>query len=646
MHPTLQSLLLSETGMRSPRQLPNLAAWYDPYDLGSMVVDASNRVQLVSDKSGNSAVNELCLNGVTGNLSSFTALTAAGTGDFSVSQKVRFTSLAALSRIFGSASTGFLFTVNTDGSLVSAKRGTGDNTPTAAAQVVIFTEYVIGYTRIGTTGTYYVNGVAVGTTTDAQNYAVGISAVGATDVSANTTAANIKWARVYNAGLTAPQMLADAAGTIQSNNIFAVDFSFFAKLATSAAAITGQTVTINTTGRHGARISGARDLVNMTAAEQPVYLPWSGANYGYLNAVSGNYFSTPDSVALSITGVWDVDQHQSIIAAPASTQCLWSKRTSTGSQRSVNLGVNTNGTLGFTWSTTGAADAGTLTSSAAIAFPFSGFIRCAFNPSSGGNARANFYTSTDGVTWSALGVEQTAAASTIFDSTAPFEIGSFNGGTAQNLIATVRRTRVYSGLRDAGGTLVADFDPARYVSGTTFTGTTGETWTLNGGAKIVTRTQLYHDGVDDNMKSSPFALPQPAMIYIVDDMVSWTSGEYIFDGNAQNSMAFLQNPTTPSVRVFAGSNAADNAGQPLATPALVAIAFDNAASSIRVARQAATTGTAGSSSGNGITVGCSGGISGYANFTESEMFICHGNHSTQMKDRVALYAQRKHRLPR
>lgn len=266
------------------------AAHYDtrPEDLS---YDGSNRVILGSDKSGNSAVNCLVLNGVAANNASFTALTAFGTGDFSVSTRVLIASIAATQNVFGGAINSFGYRVlATTGVLNTTLTGIVDNSNSSGAVVALQTA-VLTYVRSGTTGTYYIDGVSAGTTTDSRNYSAGIALLGATITgSSGNFTGNMQWARVYSVALTAPQVVADAAGTIQANNTFAIDFSLYAKLAASPViAATGQSVTINSTGATGARIAGARDLYQGLAANQPVLTLGADGRYYLLLDGSNDY---------------------------------------------------------------------------------------------------------------------------------------------------------------------------------------------------------------------------------------------------------------------------------------------------------------------------------------------------------------------
>jgi len=269
----------------SPRQLKKLQAWYDTTDISSMLksgggaMTSGGSVALIADKSGNSAVNRLCLNGASGNYASFTALTAFGAGDFTVVWDGFVTSIASIQSLLGSDSNGFSLLVNTSGNPVTNKEGVGLNTPSTGVLSVL-TRTVVTYTRSGTTGTYYLNGLAVGATiTDNNNYSVGVGFIGAAAATGtpNKFSASVNRAvRVYPTALSAAAVLADSNGNLQVGITLNAAFSLFAKLNSSGVAATGQTITVNTSGDLGARISGERDLVQLTAANQPVWTLGAG----------------------------------------------------------------------------------------------------------------------------------------------------------------------------------------------------------------------------------------------------------------------------------------------------------------------------------------------------------------------------------
>jgi hypothetical protein len=92
---------------------------------------------------------------------------------------------------------------------------------------------------------------------------------------------------------------------------------------------------------------------------------------------------------------------------------------------------------------------------------------------------SNFYTSTDGTTWTQLGTTVTTAGVTsIFASTSIVEVGSVNAGALGPVSGRVYRAQVLNGIN---GTTVLDVDCDAITSGsaTSFTATTGQTVTIN-----------------------------------------------------------------------------------------------------------------------------------------------------------------------
>lgn len=102
----------------------------------------------------------------------------------------------------------------------------------------------------------------------------------------------------------------------------------------------------------------------------------------------------------------------------------------------------------------------------------------------------SFYTSVDGTTWSKLGSSYTLTYGGLIynPSNTPLRLGSYISPTGGNTFGgKIYRMKIISGI-DAtfSSTPVVDFDPSLYVSGTSFTASTGEVWTLAGNAAILT----------------------------------------------------------------------------------------------------------------------------------------------------------------
>ena len=202
-----------------------------------------------------------------------------------------------------------------------------------------------------------------------------------------------------------------------------------------------------------------------------------------LPGTSGNFISTPDSAALSITG--DIDIRVKVAmddwtpAANSHFITKWSGTTSSWQFRltpASNLEVLTssNGT------DVEAQDASTVVTG--VLDGATKWVRVTVDVDNGAAGHdTKFYTSDDGTTWTQLGTTVTVAqVLTIFDGTAAVEIGAVGGSST--LAGNVYYAEIRNGI---DGPVVGRFDAnAVEATGpqtpTTVPSNTGETWTING----------------------------------------------------------------------------------------------------------------------------------------------------------------------
>lgn len=258
---------------------------------------------------------------------------------------------------------------------------------------------------------------------------------------------------------------------------------------------------------HGAGVDGVKyfDYENgntvasnvVTEATGPA-IPTDGLGIARLPTTSNtahNYFSTPDSATLdAITGSFDVD----VLVSPADwtpggVQFFCGR--DSDANRSWALGIATSGALYAELYDSAGADITSLfayvsTDSVASTDRTRLWVRMKVVWALTGNITVDFYTSQDGVAWTALGTQRTAAATgnALGISNALLTVGARQyASNEQNVEGSIYRMRLYNGDRDTG-TLVADFNPTDWTTGSTFTSSqTGEEWTLNGGA-VVTKS--------------------------------------------------------------------------------------------------------------------------------------------------------------
>lgn len=201
----------------------------------------------------------------------------------------------------------------------------------------------------------------------------------------------------------------------------------------------------------------------------------SQAVNGFVRGLGSGTWNTPDSVAVSIVGDIDLDAKIKPPNWTAGTIGLIQKDDA-ATQRSYGLQLNA-GLIRFFYTNDGVTPR-TADSTAALSTVFTtgatGWVRATYVAATG---VVTFYTSFDGVTWTALGTTVSLTIGAIFDSTSLLYI---LGNASIGYTADVYRARIYTGLRQSAGVLAADFDPRRYSSGTTFTAVTGEVWTTTG----------------------------------------------------------------------------------------------------------------------------------------------------------------------
>ena len=237
-------------------------------------------------------------------------------------------------------------------------------------------------------------------------------------------------------------------------------------------------------GTGGAVLNGQYGSTAGADSNDALFLDWPGdnaGNYVYLPGVASNFLSVPDEAALDITG--DIDIRVQVAMddwTPASGQRLVSKANGTTPVWGYLLGLNTDGTLTFAYSTTG-ADLVQRTSTVATGMSDGAakWVRATFDVNNGAAGHdVKFFLSDDGVTWAQLGSTVTTAGTvTMHVNANPLGIGAESTG-AVAAAGKFYRSQIFNGI---DGTKVLDVDTSLITTGatTTFTAVTGQTVTIN-----------------------------------------------------------------------------------------------------------------------------------------------------------------------
>jgi hypothetical protein len=199
------------------------------------------------------------------------------------------------------------------------------------------------------------------------------------------------------------------------------------------------------------------------------------------NSDAANWLTVADSAATSPTG--DIDVRLKLTLGdwtPAATTPLCGK-VGGATDRGWWLELNTTGALTLQWSNDGSTTG--LGAASSVGVPFAdgttGWVRATLDVDNGASGRdTKYYTSTDGVTWTQLGITRTSAgATTVFDSTVATQFVGRSGG-GLSIQADLYEAIVMSGIDGARVIhIVADAIPS---IGSTFTDLVGNTVTIAG----------------------------------------------------------------------------------------------------------------------------------------------------------------------
>lgn len=212
-------------------------------------------------------------------------------------------------------------------------------------------------------------------------------------------------------------------------------------------------------------------------------------SYVSMPGSAGNYVSTPDTPANSITGDLDV---RILVACndwtPANAFDFFDKETNDTTNFSYLLRLGTDGKLTLYWS----ADGTSLLSRVSTVAPTVSdggklWLRATLDVDNGaGGHDVKFYTSADynpetgSGTWTQLGSTVTTAGTTsIFNSTATLHLGGDRSGVAGQLAGRFYFFELRNGI---GGAVVAVFNPDDAANGDSTSwnsSQTGEAWTIN-----------------------------------------------------------------------------------------------------------------------------------------------------------------------
>ena len=137
-------------------------------------------------------------------------------------------------------------------------------------------------------------------------------------------------------------------------------------------------------------------------------------------------------------------------------------------------------------------------------------------------------------------------------------------------------------------------------------------WSVNG--------ILFPKTTNQHMKTAAFTWNQPEFIYLVMKQVTWTSMNYIIDGNTAATGAIIQYNTTPKLWPYAGAGSTPEAGNlAVNTLGIIRVRFNGATSKLQINGNAAFTGNIGAANMGGFNLAKQGGGTSYSNIQVQEI---------------------------
>ena len=168
------------------------------------------------------------------------------------------------------------------------------------------------------------------------------------------------------------------------------------------------------------------------------------------NGVSGSYISAPDSPANSITGDIEIRWFGTISTATRSANMVLAAKFEADPENGYLVYLTPGSIVTFIHSADGTAS---LSGSSTVAVPVGTVgIKAKLDVDNGVTGHTKtFYTTADGITWDLLGAPVvTAGVTSIADTTALLEIGSYDAGTLLPSKLPVTRVQIINGILPQG----------------------------------------------------------------------------------------------------------------------------------------------------------------------------------------------------
>lgn len=389
-----------------------------------------------------------------------------------------------------------------------------------------------------------------------------------------------------------------------------------------------------------------RDLIQADTFAQPIYSNGNGfvnfpgevgSNVTVPGTASGGFVEI-EVFAYVEPRVWSGNGNRTICAR-------WNLA---GDQRGFLLRIDNSGKLHVRLSSDGTANEG-FSSNEAVPFQDGegGWIQVKWFAASGRMFYYYGYGEPDAgpgsINWQLLGPSQTFSQTNIFNSTADFEVGTYNGGTGDPFNGLIHRLII----KEPNASIrLLDYDPKRdaFSGAPTWVsdGIVAEVYTVNGNAEVVVtedRKTLTFDGIAEFMKCLPFPLTQPCTVYISGKTLTWTENATFFDGDVQGSGLMYFRGAAPNFTISSTGNFVGNTqGVPTGQGGALVGRFDGLNSLTGTSLGAGREGPVGINDMNGFTLATRGDTdNNFANIEVAEILVYSAAHTPYEIEKILKY---------
>lgn len=151
---------------------------------------------------------------------------------------------------------------------------------------------------------------------------------------------------------------------------------------------------------------------------------------------------------------------------------------------------------------------------------------------------------------------------------------------------------------------------------------------------------ILFDGVADYLKTAAFPLVQPETVYLLGEQVSWTNGDFLFDGVGEvQGGSVRQAGSSPAIglHLFGTPFGGGNGNWPLGSSAAICAVFNGASSLLQIDETAPTTYNGTAANMGGFTLGAASNFSGPANIRVREIAIFSAAHDAETRAQMIAY---------